>query len=164
MAPRVRAGGSGDLTFLRRMLYEAAYWRGSDLPEFELGLSRPDLSKLLSDWGQREGDSAVVAEDESGLMGAAWFRFWDDGNHSFGDVSREVPELAIAVALEHRGRGVGRMLIQALIREAAAAGIAQVSLSVERDNPALHLYESVGFKIVGHDSNAYTMAVNARAA
>ncbi len=159
----IRAGKSGDLTFLRRMLYEAAYWRGTDLPEIELGLSTPQLSKLLSDWG-RKGDTAVVAEDESTAIGAAWFRFWDDANHSFGYVSSEVPELAIGVAMEHRGRGVGRKLIQALICEAADAGIARISLSVERDNPALHLYESVGFKVIGHGGNPCTMVISARAA
>jgi ribosomal protein S18 acetylase RimI-like enzyme len=42
-------------------------------------------------------------------------------------------------------RGVGRSLLSSLHLEARALGITQLSLSVERDNPALRLYESLGY-------------------
>ena len=160
MSIRIRSGTSGDVSFLREMLYEAAYWRGDDRPDLEIGLSTPELSKLLSAWG-RIGDMAVIAECDSEPVGAAWLRLWDDLDHSFGYVAREVPELGIGVAEPHRGRGIGRRLIVALLSDAYRAGVARVSLSVERDNPALHLYESLGFKSVGIVGNAYTMVVNA---
>ena len=82
MSIRIRSSTSKDVPFLQKMLYEAAYWRGGDRPGIEVGLSTSELSKLLADWG-RDGDLAVVAEDESKPVGAAWLRFWDDQNHSW---------------------------------------------------------------------------------
>ena len=138
------------------MLYEAAYWRGDNRPDLEIGLAAPELRKLLADWG-RDGDLAVVAEDESEAVGAAWLRFWNDRDHSFGYVSSDVPELGIGVAQAHRRMGIGRSLMMRLLSDAANAGAKGVSLSVERDNAALHLYETLGFESIGMVGNAYTM-------
>lgn len=159
MLIRIRLATGGDVPFLREMLYEAAYWRGGHRPGLEMGLSTPELSKLLAGWG-RDGDIAVVAERDPELLGAAWLRFWDDLDHSFGYVAREVPELGIGVSERHRSLGIGRQLMTRLLSEARLAGIARVSLSVERDNRALHLYRSLGFKSVGVVGNSYTMVVN----
>jgi ribosomal protein S18 acetylase RimI-like enzyme len=163
MSIRIRSGTSTDVPFLRQMLYEAAYWRGGSRPGVEVGLSPPELRKLLAGWG-REGDLAVVAEAGTEPVGAAWLRFWDDRDHSFGYVSSEIPELGIGVAETHRGMGIGRKLLERLLLEAARAGVNRVSLSVERDNPALHLYETSGFKTVGVVGTAYTMVASAGAA
>ena len=152
----IRKGNHNELPFLKKMLFEAAYWRGLERPEFEQGLAHPEFSKLLADWG-RAGDVAIIAEDHSTLLGAAWYRFWDDENHSFGYVAPDVPELAIGVIEQARGRGVGRLLIEYLLAEARRSGIARISLSVEQDNPALFLYEATGFRVVGSVGNAYTM-------
>ena len=138
------------------MLYEAAYWREGDRPEFEDGLSAPELRKLLADWG-RTGDCALIAIDDQTPVGAAWYRFWTDRNHSYGYIANDIPELAIGVLAENRGQGVGRQLLARLLAEAHDAGIKQVSLSVEQDNPALHLYESMAFKRVAQVDNSLTM-------
>jgi len=159
MLIHLRKGTPSDLPFLRRMLYEAAYWRGVERPEFEKGLSTTELSKLLANWG-REDDTAVLAEEAATPVGAVWYRLWDDANHSYGYVSSAVPELAIGVLEQYRRKGVGRRLLEHLLREGSLSGYAQLSLSVERDNPALVLYESLGFKIIGAVGNAYTMIAN----
>jgi ribosomal protein S18 acetylase RimI-like enzyme len=163
MSVRIRPSESTDVPFLRQMLYEAAYWRGDIRPDFEAGLSTPEFRKLLADWG-RDGDLAVVAEDASQPVGAAWLRFWDDQDHSFGYVSSDVPELGIGVVETYRNMGIGRRLMERLLSDVARAGTERVSLSVERDNPALHLYETLGFKVVGTVGNAYTMVASAGAA
>ena len=160
MSVRVRSSESKDLPFLRQMLYEAAYWRGGIRPDFEVGLSTPEFRKLLADWG-RDGDLAVVAEDASQPVGAARLRFWDDRDHSFGYVSSDVPELGIGVVETYRNMGIGRRLMERLLSDVAHAGTERVSLSVERDNPALHLYEALGFKVIGTVGNAYTMVASA---
>ena len=51
----------------------------------------------------------------------------------------------IALMPEYRGGGIGTMLIQNLLDEAAGAG-KPFRISVVRGNPALHLYERLGFK------------------
>lgn len=52
--------------------------------------------------------------------------------------------LDIALLPEHRGRGLGTQLLQAVLAEARAAGL-PVRLSVSRENPALRLYRRLGF-------------------
>jgi ribosomal protein S18 acetylase RimI-like enzyme len=51
----------------------------------------------------------------------------------------------IALLPEHRGRGIGGLLIGELLDEARAAGHS-VSIHVEIYNPAMRLYERLGFK------------------
>lgn len=146
------------------MLYEAAWWRAdTPRPPIEEALREPELVKLLRDWGQREGDTGVIAcDDENEAIGAAWYRLWSDNEHSYGYVSPKIPELAIAVHAEHRARGIGGELLNALLRNAAQNGIEQISLSVERDNPAIRLYESHGFQKHSTVGNAWTMIAHTR--
>jgi GNAT superfamily N-acetyltransferase len=155
---RVRRASVSDLPFLEEMLFEAAFWRPSlPRPRLEVGLRRPELEKLLLGWG-RPGDTAVLAVSTAAhSLGAAWYRFWSKGNHSYGFVSEDIPELAIGVRQEARGRGIGGLLLRELLSEAGRQGIAQVSLSVELDNPALRLYERLGFEKIGREGNAWTM-------
>jgi ribosomal protein S18 acetylase RimI-like enzyme len=63
----------------------------------------------------------------------------------FGFVALDVPELTIGVVAEARGRGIGRRLLERLIADARERGVARLSLSVELDNPAMALYEHLGF-------------------
>jgi ribosomal protein S18 acetylase RimI-like enzyme len=155
---RIRPAAPRDLPFLREMLFEAGFWRpGRARPALAEGLARPDLAKLLAGWG-RPGDFGVVAESaEGGPLGAAWYRFWSEADHSYGFVSPDVPELAIGVRAEARGAGVGERLLRALLAAAAGRGVGQLSLSVERDNPALRLYERVGFRRAGEEGGALTL-------
>lgn len=50
----------------------------------------------------------------------------------------------IALMPAHRGHGVGREILEALMDEAAGKGCS-VSIHVERNNPAMRLYERLGF-------------------
>ncbi len=144
------------------MLFEAAFWRPSlTRPRLEVGLLRPELAKLLLGWG-RPGDTALLAVSTAARsLGAAWYRFWSKDDHSYGFVSEQIPELAIGVRQEARRQGIGGLLLRALLDEAGRQGIAQVSLSVELDNPALRLYERLGFEKMGREGDAWTMVANA---
>jgi ribosomal protein S18 acetylase RimI-like enzyme len=51
----------------------------------------------------------------------------------------------IALVAEARGRGIGGMLVRELLEEAGAQG-KSVSIHVEMNNPALRLYERLGFR------------------
>jgi ribosomal protein S18 acetylase RimI-like enzyme len=53
----------------------------------------------------------------------------------------------IIVAPEHRRSGIGTMLLQEILERARAAGHS-VSIHVEQYNPALHLYERLGFQAI----------------
>ncbi|HEY5388906.1 MAG TPA: GNAT family N-acetyltransferase [Solirubrobacteraceae bacterium] len=97
-------------------------------------------------------------------VGAAWWRFFTDEDHGYGFIEPPIPELSVAVTEGLRGRGVGGALLEALIERARDADLPALSLSVEVDNPALRLYERLGFTAVAHDGNAWTMRRDTRGA
>jgi ribosomal protein S18 acetylase RimI-like enzyme len=128
------------------MLYEAVFWRASaNKPSFEEGLAYPDVSRSLADWGERDGDIAVVATVDSILVGASWLRFWTDGNFINGYIDETTPVLVIGVHRNYRRQGVGRGMIDWLIDYASKHSIHRISLSVSKDNYALNLYRQQGF-------------------
>ena len=62
----------------------------------------------------------------------------------------------IALLPEYRGCGIGTQLIGQLIEQAAKAG-SVVRLSVLRTNPAIHLYQRLGFVKTSEDQMYYQM-------
>ncbi len=157
----LREATPSDIEFLRAMLFEAAYWRGGQIrPEVDEALADRELSKIVDGFG-RHGDAGVIAVTSDGTpIGAAWYRHWTEDDHSYGFVSENVPELAIGVIEERRGEGVGAALVREILAVAAREGVLEMSLSVERDNPALRLYERTGFEKVGEVENAWTMVAS----
>ncbi len=153
---RIRRALSADRPFLERMLYEAANWRGASAAA-EVPTSTPDVAKYVRDWGSVHGDLGVIAEDECGAVGAAWYRFFPADEPGYGFVDETIPEVTIAVEPGSRGGGVGRALLSELIDCAAQANVAALSLSVEEDNPAVRLYLSCGFRKVPGAGGAVTM-------
>lgn len=60
----------------------------------------------------------------------------------------ELRLMDIALMPAYRNRGIGGALIRAIQDQAAGLGAVKVSLYVEGANPALRLYERLGFKLV----------------
>lgn len=74
----------------------------------------------------------------------------------------EAQILDIAVALEQRGRGVGRLLMEKAFAVAREKGAEIMSLEVrESGAAAIGLYQSLGFKQVGIRANYYESKENA---
>jgi ribosomal protein S18 acetylase RimI-like enzyme len=63
---------------------------------------------------------------------------------------REIRIVDIALLPEHRGSGAGTMLLKGLMDEARAAG-KPLSIHVEQMNPALRLYQRLGFAPVAEE-------------
>ena len=55
-----------------------------------------------------------------------------------------------------RGRGIGRHLLAGLLDRARTAG-STIALDVIRGNPAIGLYERLGFRVVGEDVEKFQM-------
>jgi GNAT superfamily N-acetyltransferase len=62
----------------------------------------------------------------------------------------------IALLREYRNGGIGKMLVQELLDEAARAG-KPFRISVVKSNPALHLYQRLGFKTTGDTGTQFLM-------
>jgi RimJ/RimL family protein N-acetyltransferase len=86
-----------------------------------------------------------VAEIDGRIVGSAGF---DWKHHPCGG---GVVELGMSVARDHRGRGVGKALVQACIDSARALGAHKISLQVWPHNIAARaLYERFGFVEEGY--------------
>lgn len=144
---QIRDARADDLPFLWEMLYEAAAVNpGVRAMGKERALALPAHRKYLEGWG-RAGDQGVVAVDLAGRpLGAAWYRLFSEDAKGYGFVAAEIPELSVAVASGLRGKGIGATLIANLMERARAQGYRALSLSVDRSNPALSLYQRLGFK------------------
>jgi len=66
--------------------------------------------------------------------------------------------LLIGVRPESRGRGVARSLIEHLFNTARQRGAKRIFLEMRRGNPAIHLYQKVGFEPIGHRRDYYRLA------
>jgi GNAT superfamily N-acetyltransferase len=157
---QLRPGLTTDLDFLKEMLFEAFFWDTSiKRPLFASFRDDPEFSKLVADW-ERRGDRAVIAEEGDMRIGAAWFRLWTPEIHSYGFVNAATPEIAMAVRQDHRSKGIGRRLLEALIERARADGFPALSLSVSPLNFARQLYESMGFRKIGESGSSWTLLLS----
>lgn len=158
----VRPAGKDDEPFLWKMLYEAAHWNPEETgpkPPLEELLSEPVPRRYLDAWG-RKNDFAVIAEDArgGGRIGAAWYRNFPTSNPGYGFVDEDTPEIALAVAADRRGAGVGAALLSTLMDEARSSGFDALSLSVRKsDLAAVKLYEAKGFIRLRDDRSAWVM-------
>ena len=154
----LRESQPSDIPFLKKILYEAVFWRTSvNKPSFEEGLAYPDVSKSLADWGKREGDTAVVATINSRPIGASWYRFWTAGNFIRGYIDEITPVLVIGVHSDYRHQGIGTKMIEWLIDCASKHAIQKISLMVSKDNYAINLYKQQGFQEYADKGDAFIM-------
>ena len=161
MTLQLRASQPTDFPFLREMLHEAVFWRPTaNKPSFAEGLAYPDVSKVLADWGEREGDTAVVATMNAMPVGAAWYRYWTDTDFMRGYLDETTPVLVIGIHHDYRHQGIGGKLIKWLIDHAANQPIPQMSLMVSKDNYALNLYQQQGFQEYADTGDSLLMIRN----
>ena len=100
-----------------------------------------DLQVYVQDFGKKSDDRCLVAEVDGKIVGAVWTRIMDD----YGHVDNQTPSLAISLYKEYRSRGIGTQLLRCMLERLKADGYPCVSLSVQKANYALRMYQKVGF-------------------
>lgn len=153
----VRLATMTDLPAIAAALAYALDWRGEGGWESPAELiEATGHGYLIAGWG-RFGDVAVVAEVDGRAVGAAWYRGWSEALHSYGYIDDATPEIGLGVEPGYRRQGIATALMTRLIALALERGVPSVSLSVERDNPAVDLYRTLGFRHSADVDNAWTM-------
>ena len=144
----LREATSDDEPFLWLMLTYAASMTPGGMESVESAKQDASLPWYVRDWGRRSGDLGVLAiGDGDAPLGAAWLRLLDgDQPVAHKVATSDVPELAIGVDPSHRGRGIGAMLLDELVRRARGRHPA-LALSVRETNPSVRLYERAGFVV-----------------
>jgi ribosomal-protein-alanine N-acetyltransferase len=112
-------------------------------PRFGEGWTRSQCAGILP----LSGVVLMLAHDEHGAV------------HGFSllrTVADEAELLLLAVAPEAQRRGVGTSLLHHFIDHARRAGARRVHLEVRDGNPAVAMYQALGFKAEGRRSKYYS--------
>lgn len=128
---------------LEDFLYEAIFLPEGTAPPPKSILNEEALRVYIREFGSQPGDVCLMAEAGGQAVGAVWARIMDD----YGHVDDETPSLAISLYPAYRGRGIGTNLLEHMLTRLRQGGYKQVSLSVQKANPAANLYRRMGFEI-----------------
>ncbi len=153
----IRQAEAEDYYFLREMLYEAIFVpEDEDKPPVSI-IDAPEVNKYISNW-MKASDSGYIAEADGVAVGAAWARLFENAEDGgYGFIDSNTPELSLAIFEQYRCRGLGTALMSALMAELRRKGFERLSLSVDKRNRAVGLYEKLGFKIVKEQKTDYLM-------
>ena len=129
---------------LENFLYHAIFVPpGANVPPREI-IFQPEIFIYIENFGGKD-DCGVIAELDGQFIGAAWTRIIP----AYDNIDDETPELAISVLQEHRGQGIGTMLMAQLFELLRERGYCRTSLSVQKNNPAVRFYKRLGYRIMG---------------
>jgi RimJ/RimL family protein N-acetyltransferase len=149
-----------DFPLLEKLLYEAIFQPEDSEPLPYDIIKKPEIYNYIKDFGKKKGDFCIFAQLYGQTVGAAWIRILDGEIKGFGNIDSETPELAIAVFKKYRNQGIGSGLMYNLIDLAIYQGFRrhkQISLSVQKENYAVRMYQKLGFEIVQENKHDYIM-------
>lgn len=149
----VRKINEEEYALLEDFLYEAVFVpEGTPAPPRSV-LSLPELRVYVDGFGSHKDDTGLVAEVDGAVVGAIWARVMDD----YGHIDGETPSLAVSLYKDYRGRGIGSAMLREMLSLLKRKGYRQVSLSVQKANYALKMYEKAGFEVAGENEEEYIM-------
>lgn len=138
---------------LQDFTYEAIFIpEGVEPPPKEIVL-QPELRIYYEDFGSGPADHGFAAEADGRIAGAVWTRIMED----YGHVDNRTPSLAISLLPEYRGKGIGTVLLERMLSFLKERGYGQVSLSVQKANYAVRMYEKAGFEVIRENKEEYIM-------
>ena len=142
---------------LEDLLYEAIFQPDEQHLISRSVLKVPEVYAYIKDFGQSKDDHCFVAELNEKIVGAVWVRILSGEIKGYGNVDEKTPEFAISLFKEFRRQGIGTKLMCKMIEHLRKSGYAQTSLSVQKENYAVHLYKKLGFEIIAENNEDYLM-------
>lgn len=138
---------------LEDFLYEAIYIPKGAEPPSRSVINNPELQIYISGFGSQRHDNAMVAVTGNRIVGAVWARIMND----YGHIDNNTPSLAISLYEEYRGLGIGTDLMRKMLAGLKDSGYSKTSLSVQKTNFAVKMYQKLGFGIVREHKDEYIM-------
>lgn len=155
----IRELEESEYEILEDFLYEAIFQRDEkNLLPREI-IKRPELEVFIKDFGKPD-DLCLVAVIGNLIVGAVWTRILSGEVKGFGNIDDKTPEFAISLYKEFRGKGIGKVLMRTMLSKLKSKGYKQASLAVQKDNYAVKMYQSVGFRAVKETDEEYIMICN----
>ena len=152
--PVIRPMREDEKPLLEAFLYLAIYQPPGETPIPREVIFEPEIYVFIQDFGCGAQDDCLVAEIDGEVAGMVWVRRLSgrlkgkEVPRGYGNIDDETPEYAIAVRPQHRGKGVGTALLKAMAARLQEKGVRRASLSVHKGNPAIRLYQRMGFQAV----------------
>ena len=133
-----------EIPVLNDFLYEAIFIPQGVVPPPRTIIEQEDLQVYVRGFGESPHDHCLVADCDGKIVGAVWVRIMND----YGHLDDQTPSLAISLYPTYRGQGIGTQLLRQMMDLLRQEGYAHVSLSVQKENYALRMYQKEGFMIV----------------
>ena len=149
---RIREIRENEYCILSEFLYEAIFIPvGMEKPPKAI-IEQPELQVYIADFGKSD-DWCLVAEVKEKIVGAVWVRVMDD----YGHIDDETPSFAMSLYEEYRNMGIGTALMRDMLEFLKNKGYRRTSLSVQRVNYAVRMYQKVGFEVIDENEEEYIM-------
>ena len=117
------------------------------------GILCTELQIYITGFGTKKDDIGLVAEVNKKAVGAVWVRIMND----YGHIDNATPSIAVSLYKDYRGLGIGTALMKEMLRILKDRGYKQASLSVQKANYAVNMYQKTGFEIVDEKGEEYSM-------
>ena len=142
-----------EIPVLSDFLYEAIFIpEGVEAPPRSI-IDDESLQIYIRDFGKYPDDRCLVAESEGRIVGAIWSRIMYD----YGHIDDKTPSIAISLYKEYRNKGIGSQLLRQMLDLLRKDGYKSVSLSVQKANYAIRMYQKAGFQILSQDAEEAIM-------
>ena len=149
---RIREIRENEYCILSEFLYEAIFIpEGTEKPPKSI-IEQPELQVYIKDFGKAD-DWCFVVEIKEKIVGAVWVRIMND----YGHIDDETPSFAMSLYEEYRNLGIGTALMGAMLQFLREKGYKQASLSVQKANYAVRMYQKVGFEVIDENEEEYIM-------
>ena len=155
----IRELKENEIPLLEEFVYHAIFLREGSAPLLRSILHDPAIAVYIQEFGRKD-DHCLVADCNGTVVGAVWTRILNGDVKGFGYVDDETPEFVISLLPAYRGKGIGTLLMKAMLKLLKQKGYVKTSLAVQKENYAVSLYQHVGFEIIDSTDEEYIMVAH----